>query len=250
MGPCTSWPFVDDCECLPDGVDEYLLDAKLEQATIILWGASGRRIGTCPVTIRPCLRRCGGGFGLWVPYKDGGGEWRNFAACGCRTECSCTELSEIVLPGPVASITEVLVDGVVVPPEDYRLDNVGGQWRLVRLLGSWPECSDMTADCGDVGAFCVTYEQGIEPDALAIAAVSEAACELVKACIPGCKTCKLPANVRSVVRRGVAIDLEVVKAAVLALPTVASFIATVNPNGLMSASSVWSPDVPRPRVTT
>lgn len=248
MPNCASWPIETDCCDLPDGVD---IDERwVEIASGILWYGSGMRVGTCPVTIRPCLRRCGGGSGFpWTPYKGADGQWRNLG-CGCIDDCSCTALSEIVLPGPVASITEVVIDTDILDPSAYRLDTVNGGYRLVRVDGgSWPDCSDMTAECGELGSFCVTYEQGIEPDALAIAAVSEAACELTKACLDDCDTCRLPANAQLVARRGVAISLETGIEWIRNLPMVAAFLDAVNPNGLQSKSTVFSPDISRPRIT-
>lgn len=250
MSLCSPWTIDLDCCDLPDDVDEELIAAKQEVASEDLWAASGRRWGTCPVTVRPCLRRCGGGSGLPVPYKGADGQWRNYSACGCHDDCSCVALSEIVLEGPVASVTEVLIDGVALDPSQYRLDLVGGGWRLLRVDGAtWPECSDMTADCDEVGAFCVTYEQGIELSALAIEAVSELTCEYVKACLPGCKTCRLPKNVQQVVRRGVTLSFDTSTAWIKQLPMVNAFLTASNPKGLMSASEVWSPDVISPRTT-
>lgn len=249
MGSCAPWDIDLECCDLPDGDHDELIAAKQAIASDLLWAASGRRWGTCPVTVRPCLRRCGGGSGLPVPYKDADGAWRNYSACGCNDDCSCVALSEIVLAGPVASVTEVSIDGVVLDEADYRLDKVGSGWRLLRTDGgNWPSCSDMGVDCDEVGAFCVTYEQGIALDALATAAVSELTCQMVKACLPNCQ-CALPANVQSVVRRGVAIRFDTAVTWMRTLPAVAAFLDSANPHGLSSASSVWSPDVITPRVT-
>jgi hypothetical protein len=247
---CAPWDLDLECCDLPDGVAEETIEYWQGVASEILYVASGRRYGPCPITVRPCLRRCGGGSGLPVPYKGADGAWRNYSACGCTDDCSCVELSEIVLQGPVASITEVSIDGTVLDPAAYRLDRVGDGYRLVRIDGgTWPECSDMTAGCDEVGSFCVTYEQGIAPDGLAIAAVSELTCEFVKACIPGCKTCRLPKNVQSATRRGVSQSFDTTKAWLWSLPMVASFLQATNPEGLTSASSVWSPDVGHQRIT-
>src|SRR5688572_26741655 len=106
MPVCEPWPFSDDCCDLPPDTDEALIEKWQAVSSEILWAASGRRYGLCEVTVRPCLRRCGGGSGLPAPYKDADGAWRNLSACGCVEDCSCTELCEVVLPGPVASVTE------------------------------------------------------------------------------------------------------------------------------------------------
>lgn len=248
MTVCQPWDLDTECCDLPEDVDPDLLAHWQAVSSEILWAASGRRYGLCEVTIRPCVRRCGGGSGLPVPYKGSDGAWRNYSACGCNDDCSCTALSEIVLPGPVASVVQVLIDGTELQADNYRLDTVGGQWRLVRTDGgTWPDCSDMTAACDEDGAFCVTFEQGIPLSELAIAANSEATCELTKACIPGCKTCRLPKNTQAVVRRGVSISMETGLEWIKGLPMVAAFLEAVNPKGLTSKSSVWSPDVKQPR---
>lgn len=250
MSPlCASWDLDLDCCELPAGDHDELIAAKQAIASEELWAASGRRYGLCEVTVRPCLRRCGGGSGLPVPYKGADGQWRNYTACGCFDNCSCVELSEIVLDGPVASVVEVVIDGVALDPADYRLDKVGTGWRLVRVDGSpWPSCSDMSVDCADTGSFCVTYMQGIPLSELAVAAVSELTCEYVKACIPTCKTCRLPKNVQALVRRGVSITFDSSVAWLKQLPAVNSFLTAVNPEGLTSASSVWSPDIAPVRI--
>lgn len=251
MTVCAPWEVDLDCCDLPDGTDPALIAKWQAVASEILWAASGRRYGTCEVTVRPCLRRCGGGSGLPVPYKDASGAWFNFNACGCPSDCSCVELCEVVLAGPVAEVVEVTIDGVALNATAYRLDLVGGQYRLLRTDGScWPDCQDITADCDEVGSFCVTYEQGIALDELAIAAASELTCELTKACIPGCKTCRLPKNVSSVVRRGVSIVFDTDSSGWLhSLPAISAFLNAVNPAKLTSASSVWSPDISNPRST-
>jgi hypothetical protein len=196
------------------------------------------------------VRRCGGGSGLPVPYKGADGVWRNHSACGCSDGCSCTALSEVVLDGPVAEVVEVTIDGVAVPEDSYRLDKVGTAWRLLRTDGDvWPDCQDMTADCADTGSWCITYMQGIDPGVLAIAAATELTCELVKACVPTCKTCRLPKNVQAVVRRGVTITFEDSVSWLKQLPMVNAFLTAVNPEGLTSASGVWSPDVAQFRIT-
>lgn len=248
MGACSVWEIDEDCMGLPDGTDAALIARWQAVATEILWAAGGRRHGLCEVTVRPCLRRCGGGSGGFVPYKDGADEWRNLSTCGCVDDCSCVELCEVVLDGPVAEVVEVVRDGVVVDESAYRLDLVGGQWRLLSLGECWPSCQDFTAACDEVGSFCVTYMQGIALDDLGIAAVSQLTAELTKSCLPNCP-CLLPKNVASVTRRGVAITFDSAKSWLRALPLVSAWIDAVNPKALASASRVWSPDVSPTRTT-
>lgn len=187
----------------------------------------------------------------FLAFPDGeGAGFFNLSACGCLNDCSCTTLCEIVLPGPVDSVTEVGVDGEVVASDEYRLDLVGGEYRLLRLTSDcWPTCQDMRADIGDVGSFWVTFEQGIALDELAIAANTEFTAELIKACDETCKTCRLPKNATVVVRRGVTITMDLAKAWFQALPVVSAFLQSVNPNGLISSPDIWTPDLKPYRTT-
>lgn len=244
MNFCGPWEIDKSCMNLPDGTPADVLERWQTVASELLFDGGGRRHGPCEVTVRPCVRRCDGGF--TGPYRDAAG-WHN-AFCGCREDCSCTTLSEVVLDGPVNSIVQVTVDGTELMPEHYRLDLVGTQYRLVDLDGVFPICQDFNADCTEVGSFCITYEMGLLVSELGIAAVSELTEQLVRACT-GAK-CQLPANVTSVVRRGITINftapaLEWMRS----LRMVAAWLDSVNPRGLTSASSVWSPDVPRTRQT-
>lgn len=129
-GPCRTWPLETGCGCLaPDAGswDDEKAHA-VEVATEILWRKTAGRFGLCHEIIRPCAARCAepaprGGLawpdpngtaptpGSWVSGSGGG-----TPACGCRTSrtCGCSEMSEIVLPGPV--YWEPLIS-----PPDWRL---------------------------------------------------------------------------------------------------------------------------------
>jgi hypothetical protein len=59
----------------------------------------------------------------------------------------------------VYDVTEVQVDGVVLPDGAYRVDAPG---RLVRTDGGcWPDCQDMGAPAGADNTFFVTYRYGL-----------------------------------------------------------------------------------------
>lgn len=249
MSLCEVWDVdFDCCPDLPDGTDQSLIDKWQAVSSELLWAASGRRYGLCEVTVRPCLRSCWGS-GLPTPYKGSDGQWRNFATCGCNDECTCTALCEVVLDGPVDSIEEVLIGEDELMAENYRLDIVDGEYRLLRTDGGcWPSCSDFTAECGTDGAFCVTYMKGLALTELAIAANSALTCQLVRACLPNC-SCKLPANVVSVVRSGVSLQFDSSVTWIRTLSEVASFLDVSNPSGLQSGSTVWTPDLPPTRTT-
>lgn len=271
IGPCDPWPVALCCD-LPDDLDPAILDRWQRVASQTLWRLSGMRWGPCPVTVRPCRRSCldeftssfqaGVGLGPWVPYIGVDGAWRNASPCGCSSSCSCGELCEVRLPGPVYDVVSVNVDGVDLVPEAYRVDAAG---LLVRTDGEcWPTCQDMAQPEGAPGTWTVTYRWGLPLDEAAIAAVSDLTCELVKSCLPPgtCGPCRLPGNVTKlarqgsniVTRQGVSItdfDPSVVFAeGRTGLLLTDMWLATVNPDRLTSPSRVYSPDYTPPRVTT
>ena len=259
---CEAWPTNLCCE-----VPESMAEAEVERWTLIasqiLWGLSGRRWGPCPVTVRPCRRSCvdtdffsfqaGAGTGPWIPYIGVDGIWRNASVCGCTSDCSCSELCEVYLPGPVYDVTEVNVDGEVLVPEAYRVDAPG---KLVRTDGEcWPDCQDLAAPPGEPGTFTVTYRWGLALDEAAIAAVSEMTCHLLKGCAPGGSCgCKTNRNLTRVVRQGMEVDLPdptlIYSEGRTGLPLCDMWLATINPYRLTSPSRVYSPDYKRPRVQT
>lgn len=258
-GPCEAWPTELCCD-IPEGMEGAEVERWTLVASIILWGLSGRRWGPCPVTVRPCRRSCGDtgfsfqtGTGPWIPYIGTDGMWRNASVCGCKSDCSCSELCEVYLPGPVYDVTEVNVGGEVLVPEAYRVDAPG---KLVRTDGEcWPDCQDMAAPVGEPDTFAVTYRWGLPLDAAAVAAVSELTCHLLKGCSPGGSCgCKSNRNLTRVVRQGLEMEMPdptlMYSEGRTGLPFADLWLAMVNPYRLTSPSRVYSPDFKRPRVTT
>jgi hypothetical protein len=254
--PCTPWPLDLSCCSAADDADPAVVDRWHRVATRILWRLSGMRWGpSCPLTIRPCGRSCVEQyipFGYWgpqaggrIPYLDAGGVWRNAViGCGCRTACSCTSLCELRLDGPIYGVDEVRVDGVVLPPEAYRVDSPN---ILVRLDGEcWDACQDLNAPPTELGTSAVTYRIGLPLDAAAVAAVSALTCHLIKGCTGGGCGCRLNPNITRLQRQGV--EMEMVDAALLytegrtGIREVDLFLMSVNPDGLSRPSRVYSVD--------
>ncbi|MGW4007965.1 hypothetical protein [Streptomyces sp. NPDC004763] len=265
---CEPWPFEPSCCSAADDVEDAVLERWKNVATSVLFALSGRRWGpSCPYTVRPCRKRCldGGGplngavwgaasTGPWIPYIGSDGVWRNASVCGCgsASDCSCGEICEIRLEGPVYDVVEVQVDGDVLPPEAYRVDSAG---LLVRQDGEcWPDCQDMAAPLGEPGTFGVTYRIGLRLDEAAIAAYSELVCHYLKGCGGGSCGCKAPANVSRMTRQGVSVEMGdptlIYSEMRTGLPLVDAWLAAVNPYRQPTASRVYSPDFRRPRTTT
>lgn len=230
-GPC-SWPY-DPCPCEPlEAMPEAEQTEIVGLASWLLWAATFRLFGPCPVSIMPCQTGCACGA-----------SWRR---CGCSTP------AEVKLAGPVHSITEVMIDGVVLDDETYRVDD--WQW-LVRLDGQkWP-----AQNVEDPTAFRVDYLLGIEPPAGAGTITGILASELAKARC-GDKTCRLPARVRTVQKQGITMSfgsaggggasrLATIVDIGFGLPEVDDWIRAVNSPAVM-AGAVWSPDMPTYRRIT
>jgi|SRR5688572_21475019 len=261
-GPC-NWPIELDCApdwaTFPPGVQS----AAAAWSTYILWALTGRRYGPCSLILRPCGPRCtgpngyltfpvnsgsttGAGAPWMIPWIDNG-VWRN---CGCTGGCSCQTECEIALPGPVAFVDEVRVDGVVLAADAYRLDHYRGIPVLVRIDGEcWPDCQDMATDIDEPGAFSVTYQRGtLVPRAGQIAA-GLLANEFAKACVG--QDCALPQQLASLTRNGV--EVQVMDPAALlengltGIANVDLWIRAVNPARRMQRSQVYTADIAGPR---
>jgi hypothetical protein len=217
------------------------------------------------VTVRPCGGGCrmggymswpvtsdgnfgGAGFS-WTPFIDQSGQWRN---CACPGACSCSARCEVWLPGPVASVSEVVVDGAIVPPGAYRVDNNN---MLVRQDGEcWPECQDFDLSAVDPdteNTFVVTYSRGTAVPVAGQIAAGILACDFAKSCDTGCK---LPGNLASLTRQGIEVTVadptDVLNAGLTGISQVDQWIRAVNPNHLPGRMRVYSPDVNIPRMTT
>lgn len=250
--PC-GW--VVDTTCVPgwDGYTTAQQDRATSWATYILWGLTGRQFGTCEVTVRPCGSSCAW-YGGWMTYPvtaDGvgtifapfirDGSWFN---CGCAGACSCKPKCSVLLPGPVAAVTSVTVDGIVIDPALYRVDNRN---RLVGVDGQcWPDCQNMDLTSPGEGTFEVTYLRGTPLPAAGEIAAGELAGEFIKACAG--TDCALPMNIQSLTRQGVQVEMidptNVLTSGLTGIRNVDLFIRTVNPQGLTARPRVLSPDLP------
>lgn len=232
--PC-DWPTPSCPNCDNDCASPSQLDSLNEWAISDLWAATGKVFGTCPVSVFPCNN--------------------NAVICGsCNQafrQCGCWTVSEVKLPGPVASVTEVVVNGVTLDSTAYRIDDY--EW-LVRLDGgSWPT----NADPIDPDSFRVDYNRGITPPAGAANVAGLLVCSRSPCNNSGCK---IPKNTTQLTRQGVAmvrgINSQTSRPWYTYPETVSIFgIDAVdqwvrNVNAPTHAGAVHSPDLPYVRQTT
>lgn len=207
MGPC-NWP-VSYAACdEPGGTDDPLDEAtrtQVEQMAVeFLWTWTGKRLGTCTVAVRPCLSDC---YEARLTTYSGRGPMTSLATpvapCArcAQPACSCEPGSDAVrLPGPVASVDEVLLDGQVLDPSAYRLRRGDELWRIDGDY--WPQCQTMTTSVDLPHTWQVTYQQGVPVPIGGQIAAGVLAEEFGKA-LCGDNRCQLPKRVQTITRQGV-----------------------------------------------
>jgi hypothetical protein len=257
-GPCQAW--IDPLDvwscCESSGVTAsgagVFLDVA-QAASEVLYEMSGRQFaGECERVERPCASGCGCWPGLAVPGAAAAWEWGAWGGrwswrdASCGDLCGCAALSEHTLWTPVREIIEVKVDGAVLAPAEYRVDE--REW-LVRLGGNrWPACQDLALDASQPGTFQVKYTWGADPPAIGRQAAAQFACQLWLSCTSG-TGCTLPAGVVQVQRQGITIDRQRIAAWgyrdgawSTGLVAVDAFLNAYNPGRMRRAPAVWSPE--------
>jgi hypothetical protein len=236
-------------------------------ATDILYFRSGRVFsGVCgPVTIRPVgrpidtdVRTWLGGGGAW----GWGGSWGSTSYYGLGVGPVVSRFGSneppVVFLGayPVNEIIQVLIDGVLIPPEEYTLRDYH---TLVRIRPTpsyvpterygWPTSQIQDLPDTEMGTFSITYTYGQDPGEGGRAACRALAQALVLTQFGD--TTLLPSRVTQVVRQGVTTQtadvVDILSKGLLGIYEVDMWIDSVNPNKATRQSMVYSPDIGRPR---
>ena len=255
-GPC-SWDVDTGCDPAWANYDANVQSRAVSLATFVLDALTGRQFAQCPVTVRPCGPTCTlrTGYqtfpvgapgqnvpGPWMLPYIANGAWSN---CACAGGCDCAPACKIDLGMPVAEVTEVKVDGLVLDPSAYILV---GQW-LARTDGGecWPSCQDPAVPDTEDGTFSVTYRPGRPLPPAGQYAAGLLASEFAKACAGG--ACALPAQIAALSRQGTDVQfvdpVEVLDNGRTGIREVDLFIHAVNPSGLTRRPTIISPDAPR-----
>jgi hypothetical protein len=258
-GPPATWPIIWSCDVSAES--PTTTGSAAAAATEILWALSGRQFGLRTVTLRPCRKSCWDGPfpDGWMPWPGsvppplGAGPgsvvgWWTAAACStCGPTCACPQISEVDLPGPVNSITEIRLDGQVMSSGSYKLYD---GTHVIRTDGrSWPTCQNLAADDTAVGTWSIKAAYGRDVPVSGQFGAGEFACQYLRA-LDG-DDCRLPRNVVSLIRQGVTIQLpmitDLLKDGKTGLPLVDYFLGAYNPSGRGSRSKVYAVDQPRHR---
>ena len=235
-----------------DAASKHKRDQAQMLAGRVLWALTGQVFGTRTEVVRPCFqpperpstyRGQRGAGPVWWPgaalHPGASGP------CGCAPDCGEVAYDRLALPGPVAKVLEVWVDGELVDPATYVVEN--RRW-LHRVDGQlWPKHQDFHAADEAAGAFTIRYERGITLTDDAKTAGGRLAVEFLQGMSGG--ECALPARATSVSRQGISIELADVREwftnGVTGVPEVDLWIMAVNPNRSRRPARVSSPDAPR-----
>lgn len=231
----------------------------IQMATDFLWLWTNEVYGLRSVTVRPCKEGCADGrASIWegrgpsTGWAGGklmpvliGGVWSNLSCARCAGGCNCYDTPALRLPGPVNSIEEIIIDGVVLPESAYEVHD---HRYLVRTYGeSWPLCQNMNLPTTEPGTWLVSYTQGVPVPAGGIVAAKTLACQFAKA-ITAPKSCDLPQRIQQVTRQGVTVtimdDFATLKEGGTGIWLIDNWVASVNKP--RAGGSVRSPDIPRP----
>jgi hypothetical protein len=245
-GPCGAWIDGEDITacCGIEAVDQDTLDrleAAAAAASDLLFALSGRLYrGTCgPVTVRPCST----GRSCYVPGRS-----------DLVQSCGCAPLSTWLLPGyPVTEIAQVLLDGQVIAPSEYRLDEQRKLVRLADVNGKqqfWPACQRLDLPDTEERTASVTYFYGVAPPALGEIAAAKLGCEIYRACSgAGAGECAIPSDAVRVTRQGITIEKAALSTWIAlgayGIPEVGAFMAAYGNHGATRRPAVWSPDGPK-----
>lgn len=249
--PDYCWP-INEAAC--DELDTY--SASVRARAFALAGMTLRmltvgQVGGCPITVRPCSVACATSYGsytggVFTPHINIAGAWVN--GCGCASSCNHLGALQITMPGIVGRVDEIKIDGVVIPPTSYRIDNGRD---IVRTDGEpWPVVQDMALADTEPGTFSITYLPARPVDGLGAWAAGILACEYAKA-ITNDKKCRLPSGVRDITRQGVSMTITtgLFPDGLTGINEVDIYVRSINPYALKTPPAVWSPDRRSPRRT-
>ena len=271
-GPCAPWCSAADVLGVPAVValgaaaTEALAAESAAAASGILYSLSGQQFsGACdPVTIRPVSRPVDVDTRAWGPGLQPGSYSSSWGVCsaygfqgaGIASHYGCSRPPTIDLGAyPVTEIVEVLIDGVVIPPVEYRLQDYR---QLVRIRPTddytptdrwgWPTCQILDLPDTQEGTFSVTYRYGQAPPIEGFRAARILAAEMLLSSVGQAN--RLPSRITTVARQGISMAvvdvMDFLSKGLTGIYEVDLFIRAKNPNKNTRRSLVWSPDLGRP----
>lgn len=255
VSACSPWTTSDDVLACCIDADTDVVETAIAVATDLLFELSGRKFpGSCRDKVRPCAQvsrtvSFPGELGLLDGFSFGGS-----CACNRDTLCGCNHLSAVVLGAyPITQIVEVKVDGLVVPADEYQVQD----WKwLVRLPNAdgfnegWPCCQRLDRPDTATETFSVDFVYGTPPPPAGVQAARDLACQFIRACASsgdGDPNCVLSPRVTQVVRQGITLVMNdpssLIQNRLTGVPSVDLFLKAYNPLGHPGPAHIVSPDI-------
>lgn len=239
------WPVTWPDQAAADAADPAAKALAEQYAGACMTFLTLARVGGSPVTIMPAPhQRRAGYYAWWEPFP--GNLWGNFypgevypSSTDLHTALGVNRTEAIVLPGPVGAVTDVRIDGAVLDPGAYRIEDGN---HLVRTDGGlWPAAQGEN--------FTVTYLNSHEVDTMGRYAAGVMAGEWLKLFSKAKGGCRLPSSVTTVSRAGITMEIArgMFPDGLTGIPEIDAYIMLWNPHGLRVAPRVYSPDLPRHR---
>lgn len=234
------------------------LGLACQQASDLLYAASGRRYpGKASMVIRPTARPSAMTTREWSAYLQtlSGTTSVSWATSGgwFGSDNDTPDTIQIDLGVyPVRAVNVVKIDGVVIPANEYRVDDFR---YLVRTLptsssqptqrAGWPRFQQMALPDTEPGTFSVSLDYGEDPPAGGVAAATTLATEFARM-YSGAGN-RLPSRVQSITRQGVSFaildPMQFLDEGLTGLYDVDIWIKSVNPGKQRVPATVWSPDL-------
>lgn len=275
---CGPWAAPSDVtEVDSSTLDQDLLLITLQAASDILFSLSGSRYaGSCQDTVRPNARVVARDHGRPVAATSGwtwnGSGWGYYSGGYMsgfgysRWGWVTTNQEELpdgsTIPSvdlgvyPLTGIVQVLINGQVVDPTTYRIDD---NRHLVRVINptedpgddnnvGWPVVQRMDLPETENDTWQVTFTYGIPPPPMGVMAAAELGYQLYLASSPSTVgQCRLPQRVTQVTRQGmtaVVLDpMRFLDQGRTGLIRCDLFLAAVNPGSLRRRATVMNPDI-------
>jgi hypothetical protein len=235
-----SWPIIWPGGSAPEGTDPALIARAEKHAANSLRFLTLYRVGGDPITVMPCGRSCRAPRMRQLMFHPVLLETGQYANCWCSDGCGCGPVDYVELTAPVGRIDEVKIDGVVLDPTTYHVEDGNKLVRLDKL--GWPPCGGKE--------FTVTYLNSYPVDDLGQFIGGLLADEFLKAMTS--KKCRLPSSVTNVTRQGLSFEVTrgMFTDGATGVPEVDAYVLQWNPHGLRTKPGVYSIDRPAQRQVT
>ena len=258
--PSDSWVTLDEVKAIlgpdapTDSAGDAALQANIDSAVELLYSLSGRQFpGSVSTVVRPTSRPEQIPDHQWVRNMQAlvgwsygwNAAWLWGICSGCHYSGCCGPPMIGLGRSPVTDVTEVLIDGLVIDPNEYRIDDA--KW-LQRNdgCGGWPTCQNLSAPIGDPCTFQVSFTFGQDPPQMGKSAAGQMSAELYRADTPGLN-CALPARITSITRQGVSFAVldpqTFMQQGLTGNYQIDMFLIAYNPSKQIRRPMVYSPDV-------